>query len=137
MPEDQVSLEVEGQRANALFQRVEDLYLPLCVAAAITFHQVHGNTRAIVSRNDYDDALNIAAAALSRLLPIYVLQDPRQGRVALAVDLVAARFARGATELHRTGEIVGGLSVARRDLASALSLVKRQGLAFAFAAGGG
>jgi hypothetical protein len=110
------------------------LYLPLPVAAAITFHQVHGNTKAIVSRQDYDDALNIAAAALSRLIAIYVLRDLREGRVALPVDLTRSHFARGATQLRSANETIGELWVARRELVSALSLIKRTGLPFGFAA---
>jgi hypothetical protein len=130
---EQIRLEVESERTNALLQRVEHDYLPLCVAAAITFHQVHGSTKAIVSRSDYDDALNIAAAALSRLIPIYALREPREGRVVLAVDLTQARFARGATELRSSHETVGELSVRRNELVSALSFIKRMGRPFAFA----
>jgi len=136
MADDEVRLEVESERADALFQRVEDVYLPLCVAAAITFHQAHGSTKAIVSRRDYDDALNIAAAALSRLIPILVLRDPREGRVPLTVDLTRAHFARGATELRSGAETVRELWVGRSDLIPALSLVKRAGLVFALAANG-
>jgi hypothetical protein len=109
--------------------------LPLPVAAAIAFHQAHGNTKAIVSRRDYDDALNIAAAALSRLVTIYVMRDPREGRVPLAVDLTRSHFTRGATQLHDAHETIGRLSVARGELLSALSLIKRTGLPFSFAIG--
>jgi hypothetical protein len=133
MAEEQIHLEVEAELANALLQRAEDHYLPLSVAAAITFHQAHGNTRAIVSLSDYQDALSIAAAALSRLITIYTLRDPRQGRVAIAVDLTKAQFTRGATQLRSKEETIGELWVARRELVSALSLIKRTGLPFSFA----
>ena len=133
MTEDPVRLELEAERTTALLQRAADLYLPLPVAAAIAFHQAHGNTKAIVSRQDYDDALNIAAAALSRLLTIYVLRDPRMGRTPLAVDLTQAQFARGATELRSAHERIREMWVARGELLSALSLIKRTGLAFSFA----
>jgi hypothetical protein len=132
--EDPVRLEVEAERNNELLTRTADYYLPLCVASAVAFHQAHGNTKAIVSRQDYDDALNIAAAALSRLLTVYVLRDPRAGREALVVDLTRSHFAHGGTELKSLEETVGELSVARRELVSALSLIKRTGLAFSFAA---
>jgi hypothetical protein len=134
MTDDLVRLELEAERTTALLQRAQDFYLPLSVAAAIAFHQAHGNTKAIVTRQDYDDALNIAAAALSRLITIYILRDPREGRVALAVDLTQSHFARGATQLRSAKETIGELWVARRELVSALSLIKRTGLPFSFAA---
>ncbi|HZM34451.1 MAG TPA: hypothetical protein VFC18_08135 [Burkholderiales bacterium] len=134
MPNDDVRLEQEKQRTEDLLQNASDAYIPLAVAAALAFHQAHGNTRAIVNRRDYDDALNIAAAALSRLIPLYTLRAPRQGRVPVAVNLVHQRFQRGATELHGDdGSVMRALSVRRSDLVSALSLVKRAGLGFAFA----
>lgn len=134
MAEDEVRLEVEAERATAeLQQRGGDTYMPLAVAAAITFHQVHHSTKAIVTRQDYDDALSIAAAALSRLIPIYSLRDPRLGRVAIKVDLTKAQFARGATQLRSADGTDTELSVARRDLVAALSLIKRTGLPFSFA----
>jgi hypothetical protein len=133
MTEDPIRLEVEAERTTALLQSAHDLYLSLPVAAAIAFHQAHGNTRAIVSRQDYDDALNLAAAALSRLLTIYVQSDPRVGRVPLPVDLTKSQFTRGATELRSGPESVRELWVSRSELVSALSLIKRTGLPFVFA----
>jgi hypothetical protein len=134
MTENEVRLEVESERATAeLQQRAEDLYLPLAVAAAITFHQAQGGTKAIVTRQDYNDALSIAAAALSRLIPIYAVRDPRLGRVPIKVDLTKAQFARGATQLRKSDETLSELSVSRRDLVGALSLIKRTGLPFCFA----
>ena len=114
-------------------ERVEHIYLPLHVAAAITFLQTYGGKNAVISQSDYDDALNIAAAALSRLMHVYTLREPREGRVVLAVDLTEARFARGATELRNSHETIGELSVTRNELVSALSLIRRTGLPFAFA----
>jgi hypothetical protein len=133
MLENHVRLEVEAESASALFQRVQEIYLPLSVAAAITFHEVHRNAKAIVSQSDYDDALSIAAAALSRLICIYTLRERRQGRVAVTVDLTKAHFVRGATQLHGAEETIGELWVSRRELVSALSLIKRTGLPFSFA----
>ena len=133
MPNEQIRLEVESERTNALLQRVEHNYLPLHVAAAITFLQAYGGKNAVISQSDYDDALNIAAAALSRLMHVYTLREPPEGRVALAVDLTNSRFARGATELRNSHDTIGELSVSRHDLVSALTLVKRTGLPFSFA----
>ena len=132
--QNEVRLDIEAQRASEqLRQRGDDLYLPLSVAAAITFHQVHRSTKAIVTRHDYEDALSIAAAALSRLMPIYAMRDPRKGREPIKVDLTRAQFARGATELRATEDTIGELSVSRHDLVPALSLIRRTGLPFSFA----
>jgi hypothetical protein len=134
MSDDWLSLDEERARTLQSFERLEDGHVPLAVAAAITFHQVHGSTRGIVSRQDYDDALNMAAAALSRLIPIYALTDPRQGRAVVAIDLTRQRFARGATRLrHDESAGAGELSVRRSDMLSAISLIKRAGSPFSFA----
>ena len=132
MAEESVRLEAEAERATALLQSAHDYYVPLPVAAAIAFHQAHGSSKAIVSRDDYDDALNLAGAALSRLVTIYVLHDARQGRVPLTIDLTSSRFARGATELHLAAASVSELSVSRHDLLAALALIKRAGLPLMF-----
>jgi hypothetical protein len=130
--DDEICLEVESERTSALLKRA-DAHYPLPVAAAITFHQVHRNATAIVSRRDYDAALSIAAAALSRLVSIYTLRDPREGRVVVAVDLATARFALGATQLRGSKETIGELWVARGEMVSALSLIRRTGLPLSFA----
>jgi len=113
-------------------QSVDRAYFPLAAAAAIAFHEAHRGATTCTSRRDYDGALDIAAAALSRLLPVYTLRDARGERATLVVDLTRARFARGATELRGEEETVGELSVARSDLVSALSLIRRIGLPFSF-----
>jgi hypothetical protein len=130
--DDEICLEVESERTSALLQRA-DAYYPLPAAAAITFHQVHDGTATIVSRRDYEAALSIAAAALSRLISIYTLRDPREGRVVVAVDLATARFALGATQLRTPKETIGELWVSRGEMVSALSLIKRTRLPFSFA----
>ena len=132
MPHDEVRLEIEAQRTRALWQRVDDVYFPLAVAAGIAFHQAYPSATTCVSRQDYEGALDIAAAALSRLIPVYAMRTPPGGRATLVVDLARARFARGATELRGRWETVGELSVARSDLVSAVSRIKRIGLPFSF-----
>ena len=128
-----LSLEVERLRTESLWRSMLGQHVPMSVAAATTFHQVHGNTRAIVSRRDYDDALNIAASALSSLVPIYALDAGRR-RVEITVNLVQQRFALGATQLRSAdGLVVDHLSVERADLLFALTIVKRAGLPFSFA----
>jgi hypothetical protein len=132
MTDDEVRLEIESQRTAVLRHSVEDVYIPLAIAAGIVFHQAHPGAASSVSRQDYEGALDLAAAALSRLIPVYVMRDPPGERATLMVDLTHARFARGAIELRVRGETVGELSVARSDLLSAVSLIKRTGLPFSF-----
>jgi hypothetical protein len=134
MPDEMISLEVEQARSSELLQKLGDQFVPLSVAAAITFHHAQGNTRAIVTRQDYDDALNIAAAALSRLVKVYEIKEPKAGRVALGVDLTHQRFARGATELREANQPVAReLSVRSEDLKTVLVLVRRAGIPFGLA----
>ena len=134
MPDRTVSLEVEQARANDALRGLENSFVPLAVAAAITFHQAHGSIETIVTRDDYDDALGMAAAALSRLVPVYQLKNPHEGRVAVPVDLTQRRFARGATELRGGNQPAArDLSIRYCDLQSALSLIRRAGVTFTFA----
>ena len=127
-----LSLEVERLKMEQHWRAVGE-YVAMSVAAAITFHQAHGNTKAIVDRHDYDDALNIAATALTRLIPVFTL-GRRQQRVQVQVSAVHQRFAYGATQLRSNdGSVIEHLSVKRSHLASAMRLVKQAGLPFAFA----
>ena len=136
MPADSVDLQFEQARTEDLVAKsFAEGHVPLPVAAAMTFHQVHGNAKAIISRDDYDDALNIAAVALSRLVTLFRLVDAREGRTPVVADLTKQHFARGATELrcHDGQPTVRDLSVKRSDMLSAISLIKRIGLPFSFA----
>lgn len=133
MPDEMVSLEAAGMQANELVRGLEGSFVPLALAAAITFHQAHGNSNAIVSREDYDDALNIAAAALSRLIPLYELKDPKVGRERLLIDLTRQRFARGATQVRiKEVPVAGELSIRFADLRTAVALIRSAGLPFSF-----
>lgn len=124
-----IDLQKEHTRVESLWRDRSDANVPLCVAAALAFHRLHGNTRAIATRQDYDDALNLAAGALAGLIPIYALHDPRAGRERLRVDLARQSFARGATRLRsHDGTFVDRLSVRRSDLVGALAKLKKGGL---------
>ena len=112
-----------------LWRHSGQAYLPLSVAAAAAFHAVHHGTKAIANRNDYNDALNIAATTLARLIPIYVVEDPRKGREAVNVDPTADSFTRGATRLRRRdGTLVSDMSVLGSDLRSAVAQLRSAGL---------
>jgi len=130
-PEDdrqRLSLEVERLRTEQLWRAMLGQYVPLSVAAATTYHQVHGASRAIVTRQAYDEALDLAAGALAKLLAIYTL-GPRERRREIPVDFATQRFAFGASELRSAdGRVTGQLFVRRTDLLFALGVVKRHGL---------
>ena len=128
-----LSLEVERLRTEEVLRHLGDRFIAMSVAAATAFHQVHGNTKAVVSRQDYDDALNIAASALSRLIPVFTTGH-RQERVQIRVNPTTQRFMRGATLVRGDDGIeITELCVRRSDLMSAISLIKRTGLPFSFA----
>lgn len=93
--EGRVNLETERLRVDASWRAQGAEYVALPVAAAIAFHQAHRSTKAIVTVEDYDDALNIAASALSRLIPILVVNESQSVPVTLDVDLARQRFSRG------------------------------------------
>jgi hypothetical protein len=132
--ERRISLEVERLRAHASWRANVAEYVSLPTAAAVAFHQTDGNSKATVGFEDYDKALNIAAAALSRLIPLFTAKNAREARVAITVDLLRQRFTLAATRLiDNDGTNFTDLWVRRSDLMSALSLIRRVGLPFSFA----
>jgi hypothetical protein len=99
--------------------------VPLSVAAAAAFHAVHHSTKAIRNFRDYNDALEIAATALARLIPVYTVEDARKGRKAVPIDLTSDSFTRGATRLRRRdGTSVSEMSVLASDLHTALAQLR-------------
>lgn len=123
------SFEEQAARIQEMW-RMGEAFVPLPVAAAIIFHQAQGSTEAIATRQDFDDALNIAASALARLIPIHA--SDRQ-RTALHVDLSRQSFMRGATELRSSdGTVIENLCVKRADALRAIAIVRGRGLPFSF-----
>lgn len=130
MSERVLSLEVEKLRTNELWDGLRGIHAPLPVAAAFAFHQIHGNATGKVPLAGYSRDLNIVAAALSRLSPIYTLIDDREGPIPLPIDLIKQRFANGASQLHckDDGFFFNRLSIRRADVTPAVSLIKSVGL---------
>ena len=126
-----VSLDLERARIEQELQHAPDERVPLPVAAAGAMHLVCRNTHDLIARSAYDDALNIAAVAISRLVPVFALTDPRQVEEVLAIDLNRERFANGATELRRMdGRKITRLFIRRSDMLSALAFIRRTGNLF-------
>jgi hypothetical protein len=98
----------------------------MSLAAATVFHHVHGR-RTALGRSDYEAALNVAAATLSWLVPVYTIGLVTGRRVPVPVNLLTQRFAGGATQLRSLdGEkLVEPLFVRRPDLLFALPIIER------------
>ena len=128
----QVSVEVERLRVEQAWRSASDGYIPMPMAAAMTFHKVHCATGAVISRRDYDEALNIAAAAVSRLIPLYGLSD-RGERKQVPINLGTQRFTHGAGCIRSAdGAEFRDISVKRSDLVTAMSFIARTGLPYSF-----
>lgn len=125
-----LDLERDRVRTEMLWQRPLELDVPMCVAAATVFHRVHARRTGLVRRSDYETALNIAAATLSWLVPVYTVGLVTGRRVPVAVNLLTQRFAAGATQLRSLDgdKLMEALFVRRPDLLFALPIIQRAGL---------
>jgi len=130
----QLNLEVERLRTERFVEEtLRDTYIPMPVAAAMTFHELHGRSKRVVYRDEYDAVLDLAAAALSRLIPVYTLSKAQEPIEAKA-DLLLYRFTNGATQLRARdgGSLLEPLWVQRSRLLSASSFIRRAGFAYSF-----
>jgi hypothetical protein len=129
-----INLATDRARVEELWCTDQSTYVPLQLAASFTVHAVglgRPPHETAVTPNAHSDALNIAAAALSAVIPIYALQHGTQDWVAVLVDPVRHRFEDGATALRRRdGRMVLNLSVKRADVVSAIPIVERAGVTF-------
>lgn len=99
--------------------------MPLAVAAAVAI-KVHGDLAPVATRGDYGEALNVAAAALSRLAAVYTSIDSRHARAALALDPTRQTFVHGATQLRsEDGTTISDLWMKRSDIVYAMTLIER------------
>ena len=107
-------------------------FVALPIAAAMAFQQAQGaRGEPVGSASDNDDALNIAASALSRLLAIYMSDEVTRTRIQVKLDLAGGKFVRGASGFQRRdGSLVSGMAVRRGDLSAALALIERAGISF-------
>ncbi len=98
--------------------------MPLSVAAAFTFHQTRRNVANLLFPEEYANALDIAAAALSCLIPIYT-PDGHGLPVAVPINLAGDRFRDGATKVQcANGTVLSPLDIVRRDLPPALIAIE-------------
>lgn len=124
------SFEEQVTRLQEAWRASEHDFVPLRVAAAMTFHPANGSAQAIATRQDFEAALNLAATAVARLVPVY-LADRLQ--TALEIDLTRQFMSAGATELRSSqGPTIGDLRVKRADALHAISVIRSRGLPFGF-----
>lgn len=125
-----VDLRADRARVARLWNASRESRVALSVAAAFTFYRTHRNGEALLSGNEYAGALDIAAAALACLLPIYTL-DGRGRHVPVRIDLARQKFRRGATEVHcADGGIIAPLAIVRGDVLAALVTIERSGVEY-------
>lgn len=125
-----VDLSADRARVAQLWNASHESRVALAVAAAFTFHQAHRNGKPLLSESGYAGALDIAAAALASLLPIYV-PDGRGQCIPVHVNLAQHRFCRGASELRcDDGKVLAPLAVARNDVLLALTTIERSRIEF-------
>ncbi len=102
--------------------------MPLCVAAAFTFHQTRRSNEELLTPVEYANALDIAAAALSCLVPIYTPNGHGE-QVPLSINLARQRFCGGATKVQCVdGAVLAPLNIVRRDVLPALIAIERSGI---------
>jgi hypothetical protein len=120
-----VDLRRDCEQVEELWTRSQESWLPLPVAAAFTFHQTRRNVANMLFPEEYANALNIAAAALSCVVTIYT-PDGRGAQVPVPIDLAKQRFCEGASRIHCSdGTVYEPLSVARGDVVPALVAIER------------
>ncbi len=102
-------------------------YVPLALAAALALHEAAVQQR--MPLPDSPEALDLAAAALSRVVTICALHPRTRHVVPLEIDLASGRFADGATLYKRRyGAAVEALVVRRDEVDGAMDLVREAGL---------
>ena len=131
----ELNLELEYLRTCNLWRSILESDVPMAVAAAMLFHRLYGDRRNLIKRAAYDEALNIAASALSRLVPVYTIGAVTGRRVEVAINLVTHRFAGRATQLRSLDgdTVTERLFVRRSELLSAVPVIERAGLPFSLA----
>jgi hypothetical protein len=120
-----VDLRREREQVEGIWIRSQASWVPLSVAAAFAFHQTRRNVANLIFPEEYANALDIAAAALSRLIPIYT-PDGRGVPVPVPVNLASQKFCGGATKVRcADGTVFSPLDIVRMDLLPALVAIER------------
>lgn len=125
-----VDLRKDFAQVEQTWRSSQEFCVLLSVAAAFTFHQTRRDKEKLLSPNEYANALDIAAAALSCLIPIYT-PDGRGEQIPVSVNLARQRFCGGATKVQcDDGAIFTPLSIVRGDVLPALIAIERSGIEY-------
>lgn len=128
-----VDLRKDGEQVKEAWRSSGDSHVPLPLAAALAFHEAHGGAHAAVPQPEYEDALDLVAAALSRLVTIYTIDERTKLPVSAQLNLGTGRFRYGATVYeHGNGKAVTSLVVRREQLPAAMEVIKATGIPFQF-----
>ena len=107
-------------------------HLGLPTACAVVYAHITGVTPDPRASAEMHAILDDVAHALSNLVPIYV-KDEESGmpRELAPIELIQGRFSRGAHVFTaKNGRELRGLSVQRRDMLSALEILKSAHVSF-------
>lgn len=107
-------------------------HLSLPTACAVVYSKIAGVTPDPRDPAKMQAILNDVAQALSNIVPIYA-PDPASGKpkALTPLELVEGKFTRGAQAFKtKSGAELRGLTVQRRDLASALTILKSAQIRF-------
>jgi len=125
-----VDLRKDSDEVAQLWGASQELRVPLPLAAAFTFHQTRRRDEDLLFPDEYANALDIAAAALACLIPIYT-EDGRGEQITVPINLARQRFGGGATLLQGVdGAVIAPLSTVRGDVLVALIAIERCGVEY-------
>ena len=117
----------------ASWQATQTTHVPLALAASFTLFELNAakSLGAPASSFEYLASLNVMAAALSSLIPLYAQEPDQNDPVAVPFDPVRQRFEGGAKVLRGTdGTFVANLLVNRADVLEAMLAIERAGPLF-------
>jgi hypothetical protein len=125
-----VDLRQDRAQVAQIWSGSQESLVPLPVAAAFTFHQTRRTGEELLSPHEYARALDIAAAALACVVPIYT-SGARGEHVPISIDLAKQRFCGGASKVQcADGAIVTPLAIVRADVLPALIAIERSGIEY-------
>lgn len=128
-----VDLRRDGEQVRQAWRSSGDSHVPLPLAAALALHEAHGGAADVVAELEYEDALNLAAAALSRLVSIYTIDERTRLPVPAMLNLATGRFRAGASVYERrNGRPMTSLVVLREHVPAAMDMIKATGIPFRF-----
>ena len=114
----------------ASWQATRTVRVPLALAASFALFKLNAaeSLGAPVSSFEYLGSLNVMAAALSTLIPLYAQEPHREDAVEVRFNPVRQRFEGGATVLRAIdGTLATNLLVNRADVVEAIPAIERAG----------